>query len=292
MRFFAALLFILLLPWPVSGEKTRSLTSYYHYDGKPIYLRKHSFRRYVLPQLKGMSQDWRRLLIKLNPLHEDLIALRKKSDELSMAWAKAHSFCRIKFSQECGEWYRKAHDLGRKVDLIGLNFQEKEIRFQSSGKKKGVGVERMMELSENLGKILRANYSILHYLEQGLIEEGSRGNLHRRLERAINPLIKDLNFFSNAVTTAFLPDEERKMFDFVWDNFFYPLDVYAVKKGDKEYLLRHLEELNIAWHTFHMKLTKGLKKQPRNVKVYFTTMNKRWNSILKTILHTTKGDGS
>ena len=288
MKLLTAVLFLFILL--LDGAHCRqALTSYYHYDGKPIFLRKDSFRRYVLPQLRGMTRDWERLLVRLNPLHEDLVALRRRGEELSVVWEKAGGACRKEFSQDCYKTYQKAYVLGRKIDSMGLIFWEKNIVFQSPGKKKG-GADRAMELFVHLGKILDTNYLILHYLEEGMILGGDGRNPHGGLASVMEPLIKDLKFFSNAAMTGFLPKEERKMFDFVWDNFFSPLDTYVVKKRDKEYLLRHLEELNIAWHTFHMKLTKGFKKYPQNVKVFFTTMNKRWNSILKIILHTKNPD--
>ena len=269
------------------AQESKAMTRYYHYDGKPIFLREASFKRYVLPQVKGMVRDWERLLVRINPLHEDLVSLRTIEDKLSMAWEKASIVCRKGSSQKCDEQYRKAYALGRKIDLTGLNFGEKRIRLDSP--KKGMELDRMMTLLVNLEKVLKANYFILHYLEEELLFGGGRKG-HERLAPVLDPLVKDLKFFSNIAMTGFLLEEEKIMFDFVWDNFFSPLDIYVVKKRDKKYLLRHLEELNIAWHTFHMKLTKGFKKYPKSVEILFITMSKRWNSILKIILHTTKPD--
>ena len=276
---------LLLVSFWIYADSRKSLTSYYHYDGKPIYLRMDSFKRYVLPQLRGMARDWERLLVKLNSLHEDLVSIRRSGDDLSVAWKRAGSACTEQYTAECDRWYQKAHASGRKIDWQGLNLWEKQADARPPEDREK-GVERRMAFFVNLEEVLRANYLILHYLEEGLVLENRHGELAQKME----PLLKDLKFFSNAAMTSFLPGEERKMFDFVWDNFFSPLDIYVVKKRDKEYLLRHLEELNIAWHTFHMKLTKGFKKYPKNVKVFFNTMNKRWNSILKIILHT-KSDG-
>ena len=267
------------------AQESRTLTRYYHYDGKPIFLLEASFRRYVLPQLRGMSRDWERLLIKLEPLHEELVSLRKQGDELSGAWEKSKLACRSHFSQECDESYQKVHAVGRKIDVAGLIFWEKQTGLHPPGEGSGP----MMELSMNLGKVLRSNYLVLHYLEEGLFFSSTHWNRHGKLVGRIDPLLVDLRFYSNAAITGFLPKAEKEMFDFVRDNFFSPLNIYVVKKKDREYLLRHLEELNISWHTFHMKLTKGFKKYPKSVKVYFTTMNKRWNSILKIILRTRGG---
>ena len=288
-----SLVFLLLVFLPSLAESEYSappLTRYYHYDGKPIYLRKSSFRRYVIPQLKNMLKDYERLLKKIDPLHEKTIAIRRGGDELSQVWKKTRFFCLNKFFKQCEKGYKKAYLLGRKIDLIGLDFWAKETPFYSS--RKGVESGQMLGLYVDMGEIFQANYWILHYLEEGIAFGGVRKNINRKLVKNIDPLIKDLNFFSNKAMTAFLSKKEKEMFDFVWDNFFSPLNNYVIKGKDKEHLLRHLEDLNIAWHTFHMKTTKGVRKYPSRTKVLFTVMSKRWSNVLKIILRTKKPVGS
>ena len=150
----------------------------------------------------------------------------------------------------------------------------------------------MLGLFVDLGEIFQANYWLLHHLEEGMVFAGKNHNWHGRLAKTIDPLVKDLRFFSNTAMTAFLSKQEKEMFDFVWDNFFSPVDIYVIKGRDKEYLLRHLEDLNIVWHTFHMKMTKGFRKYPSHTEALFTIMSKRWSSILKIILRTKKPTGA
>ena len=64
MRLLGLLLSLCLPSFAGSESSSPPLTRYYHYDGKPIHLRKHSFRRYVMPQLKSMLKDYERLLKK------------------------------------------------------------------------------------------------------------------------------------------------------------------------------------------------------------------------------------
>ena len=282
-----ALMSLLFFPSIGFGDNTASMTRYYHYDGKPIFLRKTSFRRYVIPQLTSMSKDYERLLQKIHPLHEKLVAIRRQGDNLWRTWEKTRFFCHNRFFQECQEGVRKAYAVGRKVDLFGLNFWSQHTNFYPIDKNVEPG--RMMALFVDLGEILGVNYLILHYLEEALLPRKFGQNRHARLAKKVDLLFKDLEFFSNKAMTGLLSEQEKKMFDFVWDNFLSPLDTYVVKGRDKEYLLRHLEDLNIAWHTFHMKMTKGFRKYPPHTEVFLTIMSKRWNSILKIILHT-KGE--
>ena len=283
---FLALL--LIFPFLCRAESFAPVTRYYHYDGKPIFLGSGSFRRYIIPQLKNILRDYERLLVKIDSSHKDLIAIQKKGDELLRAWKKTGFSCRNQFSRECIQGYRKTYTLGRKVDLLGLNSWTKQTNVRSFDKRVGEG--RRMALFIDVGEILRANYLMLHYLEEGWLFGDIEQNLHSKLIRKIEPLIKDIRFFSNNAMTGFLSEQEKKMFDFVWYKFFSPLNTYVINERDKEYLLRHLEDLNIAWHTFHMRMTKGVRKYPSHIEIMFTIMSKRWNSILKIILQT-RGKG-
>ena len=279
------LLLTLILGFPFfsSAYGQAPVTRYYHYDGKVIFLQNASFRRYVIPQLKNMLRDYERLLQKLEPQHEGLIFIRRRAVELAQAWERMGNDCGEHFFIECRTKYREIYALGRSVDQLILRFQHEKISFETAK------VDEMMTLSVEFGELQRSVVQILHYLEKGMIFGGSGQYNHRYFSVKINPLVKDLKFFSNTVMTGFLSKEDKKLFDFVWDNFFLQLEYYVVNKGDREYLLRHLEELNISWHTFHMKMTKGFRKYPKSVDVVCSILNKRWNSILKIILNTKRG---
>ena len=261
----------------------RSVTRYYHYDGKPIFLQSASFSRYVVPQLKNMLRDYERLLQKLGPEHEGLIVIRRKAVELIRGWEKVGEECAQQFSEDCRIKYRDIYVMGRNVERMVLSFQNEKVVLE------GANVDGMMALSIGLGELQRTSASINYYLEKGIIFGGSEYYDHQYFVAKINPLVKDIKFFSNMVMTGFLSKEDKAIFDFVWDNFFSQLDDYVISKRDKEYLLRRLEELNIYWHTFHMKMTKGFRKYPKSIDVACSNLNKRWNSILKIILQTKKG---
>jgi hypothetical protein len=67
-------------------------------------------------------------------------------------------------------------------------------------------------------------------------------------------------------------------------HFFKKVDEKLLFEKDQEFLIKRLEELNLAWNTFHMKMTKENNDlSSQNIKL-IKIMHNRWNSVLKIVL--------
>ncbi len=84
--------------------------------------------------------------------------------------------------------------------------------------------------------------------------------------------------------TQLLETKLRRDFHAVWMHFFKEVDQKVLYEKDKNYMVRRLEELNLAWNTFHMKMTKGNHNLPKSIVSLIKIMHNRWNSCLKIIL--------
>ena len=293
MKPFFLFLSILLLFSPIqrghlAPRKTQSITTYYHYDGKPLRLDDYRFRRYILPQLRTMTREYSYLLQKLYPslkkilpAKEGLKAYRRKLD-------KGRSLCSPQSvvnqrKTKCEEVYDQMYVVGRKLDTLALTLQ-KEMSFSLSQKSQQE-IDTTIKMLRDLEEASRLNYHFLHLLEQGLTLYGRNQKKHWTIIKKAIQQTHEMEVFWDMIIIYHLTKNDQKLFDFIWNNFFLKIDRHVIHTNDKKYLIRHLEELNIAWNTFSMKLTKGSYKYPKAVEKMVLKMHDRWNAVLKIILY-------
>ncbi|MCR9204457.1 MAG: hypothetical protein NXH75_07770, partial [Halobacteriovoraceae bacterium] len=100
----------------------------------------------------------------------------------------------------------------------------------------------------------------------------------------IQPTIHEMLLSSELLMTQLLDGEMKDDFHAVWIHFFKEVDQKLIYERDKIYLLKRLEELNLSWNTYHMKMTKGNHDVPKNIVSLIKIMHNRWNSCLKIVL--------
>ncbi len=249
-------------------------TSYYPYLEKPVYLSDHSFNRYIMPQLKAISQEYFHILRKLNPVHSETINLYNKVLSLSRKMKGINKVCQESVD-ECEKIFKESYQISRSLDQEITKLQAKYLKVELSTE---------LEFASSLDKVSLQNYVLLHKIEEHLLTLKTTFYSYYFGKSEFQPIVHRILLDTEFMLTQMLEGTLREVFDSVWNGFFEEVNEKLIYEGDKIYLLKRLEELNLSWNTFHMKMTKGNHNIPTPLIKLIKVMHNRWNSILKVIL--------
>jgi len=268
------LLLLLLSSFSISSF-SQVRTSYFPYIENPIDLRDYSFSRYIMPQLKAISQEYFQILRKLNPVHSETIGLYNKVLSLSRGINGVNKLCQDS-EDKCEEVFKKSYELAKSLDKDISKLQFKYQRIE---------VSKQLEFISSLDKISLQNYTLLHKLEEHLITLKTNFSSYYFGKSGFEPIIHKMLLDSEFMLTQMLGGKLKDDFDAVWFGFFKEVNQKLIYENDKIYMLKRLEELNLSWNTFHMKMTKGNHDLDSAMIKQIKVMHNRWNSCLKVILN-------
>lgn len=268
-----ALIFIFLILSSFSSF-AQVKTSYYPYLKNPILLSDRSFRVYILPQLRAISQEYFHILRKLNPVHNETINLYNKVLSLSRKMEGINQICQ-ESTDKCEEVFKEAYKIARSLDKDINSLQSNYIK-----------VEFPTELNfvSSLDQMSIQIYVLLHKIEEHLLTLKTSFSSYYFGKSEFQPLVHRILLDSEFMLTQMLEGSLKDVFDSVWSGFFTEINQHLIYEKDKVFLLKRLEELNLTWNTFHMKLTKGNYNIPTPLIKLIKVMHNRWNSCLKVIL--------
>ncbi len=281
-------LFLILFPQTGLGTSSKQApsSSYYLYDGKPLRISESSFRRYVVPQLRTMGREYLNILKKLHPLQESLIALKSELAGMHESLAAFQNACwgspplRKNCAPKLAELQRRSRQVDR--SLLAL-YHHPKLDFSLSKNQREITA--LMALIRSLDEMAGVNHHFLHALEKFLITSGSDSFPPSSEAKSLELSLRKISSSAEMLQTLLLQNELKRDFDFAWQHFFRPLEKHVLGGEGIPFMLRTLEPLNIAWNTFHMKVTTEGHKLPSNVLSIAKTMHNRWNSVLKIILN-------
>lgn len=255
-------------------------SSYYLYEKKPLKLNDASFNRYVIPQIRAMGQEYYHLLRKLHPINNSIIQIKLKVIDMNISYQTYLSECR-KDTVECLGVVDKLYKQARELDSLVLKLKSRQLNL------KGIKTEEvasLLKLIHSVDEISSHVYRLIHKLEQLQITLNTSYFTFHDSSYDMNEIFYHLDLASEFILTTLLNKGLKNDFDFARAKFFKSTERYVVQKRNKKYLLSQLENLNISWNTFHMKMTKGNHQPTREVKKLIKIMHNRWNSVLKIIL--------
>ena len=145
-------------------------------------------------------------------------------------------------------------------------------------------MEGLLQLISSLGNMSNRNYRLMHALEEYLLTANTSYFPYYDGRSLIEPTLHKMLLSSELMITQLLESKLKDDFHAAWMHFFKDVDQKILYEKDKIYLIKRLEELNLAWNTFHMKMTKGNHNLPKNIVSLIKIMHNRWNSCLKIIL--------
>ncbi|MCF8058807.1 MAG: hypothetical protein K9K67_05905 [Bacteriovoracaceae bacterium] len=276
MRLILCLFFLL----PTLGH-AQVRSSYFLYDTKKINLDDRSFERYIIPQLKAITQEFYHILKKLHPIHDSTIKLFLQLSNTERTFKKYHKKCK-EIDDECFENLKELYGQSRKLDQLIMEPQNNLVKLTNTGSSHEL--EGMLHLISGLGQMGNQNYRLMHALEEYILTANTSFFPFYDGKSLIEPTIHKMLLSSELMLTQLLEGELRDDFHAVWIHFFKEVDEKILYQKDKIYLIKRLEELNLSWNTFHMKMTKGNHNLPQNIVGLIKIMHNRWNSCLKIIL--------
>lgn len=249
-------------------------TSYYPYIKGPIQLSDRSFHRYIMPQLRAISQEYFHILKKLDPVHSETIDLFSEVINLSRTMEGINKICQESL-KECQSTFKKANSLARKLDIDIIKLQAKHLKVERP---------KDLEFVSSLDQLSLQNYKLIHKIEEHLITLDTDFASSYYGKSSFQPIIHKMLIDSEFMLTQMLEGELKNIFDSVWIGFFKEVNQKLIYEKDKIFLLKRLEELNLAWNTFHMKISKGSYNIPNHLIKLLKVMHRRWNSCLKVVL--------
>jgi len=249
-------------------------TSYYPYLEKPILLSDRNFNVYIMPQLRAISQEYFHILRKLNPIHSETINLYKKVLSLAQKMEGINQICQ-ESNDKCENVFKGAYSITRSIDKEVNTLQSKYIKVE---------LPPELGLISSLDKISLKIYVLLHKIEEHLLTLKTNFTSYYFGKSEFHPLIHSILLDSEFMLTQMLEGNLKDVFYSVWIGFINEINQHLIYKRDKIFLIKRLEELNLTWNTFHMKMTKGNYNIPSPLIKQIKVMHNRWNSILKVIL--------
>jgi len=249
-------------------------TSYYPYLKNPIVLSDHSFKVYIMPQLRAITQEYFHILRKLSPVHSETINLYKKVLSLAQKMEKINPICQ-ESNDKCERVLKEAYRITRSIDQEVSELQSKYIKVESSPE---------LGFVSSLDKMSLQIYALLHKIEVHLLTLKTNFTSYYFGKSEFQPMVHQILLDSEIMLSQMLEGSLRNVFYSVWNGFFNEIIQHLINKKDKIFLLKRLEELNLTWNTFHMKMTKGNYNIPTTLIKLIKVMHNRWNSILKVIL--------
>ncbi|MBT3583544.1 MAG: hypothetical protein HN509_01450 [Halobacteriovoraceae bacterium] len=272
------LIFLACAPIPASANYP-----YFHFERKNIKLSNESFRRYIRPQLRSIISEFYHLLKKLAPLQGDLVSLKSKILKMNSQWNQLKKIC-PNDQEKCQDLFGKFYQEARSLDKQILVLKKSKLRY--SDKKAFSQFDSLVHLSKVLDQILNRNYLLLHYIEEHKIVSDDPFFRFRDSQQKFQQLVHSMKISSEMIIVSLLDKNVRGDFDFAFSNYIKVLESNILLGNDKNFLISRLEDLNMVWNSFHMKMVKGNVKLPKALSKIIIIMHNRWNSILKIILRT------
>ncbi len=256
-------------------------STYFLYDDKEIKIDPRSFNRYILPQLRAINQEFFLILKKLHPLHQSTIKIYQHLKKIERNYNS--------FSKECGKLDEKCHkalhsiyEQSRELELLLLRPQNEAMSF--SHPENVAHTDSLLHLISDMTLIGNTNYRLMHTLEEYLLTANTTFFNFFDERKIIEPKIHQMVVTADLMLTPLLKKELKDPFHSVWIHFFSNINEHLLHNKDQKFLISRLEELNLAWNTFHMKMTKENNDLPNNLIKLIKIMHNRWNSCLKIIL--------
>ncbi len=246
---------------------TKNLASYpyLHFKDTQIEMPQASFTRYVEPQLSAIVTDFYKI-IKLNQLTEivDIVAVYKKLKQTINEKNIETNYVEI---------YKQVNAF--EIELLKLSNSWPDLSQ--------VSVKQLLRLSMDSSKITNSTYELLHIFEAGLALEKEELTLFIQ-EQGIELKIHQLLIRTRMALIDQSPTALHDYLDFVMSNFIAPIEDHLSQTKDYRQLASRLEELNMAWNSFHQNLTKGNLKIDSQTNQTLGMIHARWVSILKVML--------
>lgn len=252
----------------------------YHFSTLDKRIDSSSFRRYVIPQLRSMVNEYYLLIKKVEPLSSDMIEVKKTYEKLSIRWDEWKSKC-LTGGESCSKDLRSIYKEFVGVEENVGTLRGSLIHLDIS---RPASVDTVLTMYTDISELAVIDTRLIHALEEMLITLDTPYWAPGALARDIDQALHRATLITGMAFTKLLPKEISGDFEFVWQSFMNPVEKRVLRTNDDAFLMMRLEAYNNNWNAFHMKIAKSNKDVDRGVIQIVETMHTRWNNVLKVIM--------
>lgn len=252
----------------------------YHFSTLDKRIEANGFRRYVVPQLRSMANEYYLLIKKIEPLSSDMIEVKKAYERLAIKWDEWKNKC-LNSGADCANNLRKVYkDFAKAEDnIVGLRSSLINLDMTQPAT-----VDTIMAMQTDIRELVVIDTRIVHAFEEMLITIDTPYWSPGTLASIIDQSLHRAAIITGMAFTKLLPKEIVTDFEFVWQAFINPVEKRVLRTDDDAFLMNRLEIFNNNWNAFHMKIAKSNKDVDRGVIQIVDTMHNRWNNVLKVIM--------
>lgn len=252
----------------------------YHFNTLDKRITPDQFRRYVIPQLKSLVNEYYLLIKKIEPLSSEIIDIKKTYTELTYEWNAWKAKC-LTGGDQCSV---ALHKIYKEFKGIEQHIGAFSGILVSLDIKRPAAVDTVLAMHSEFNELVVLDTRMLRAMEEILITLDTPYWLPGSLANDIDQALHRANLVSGMIFTKLIPKEISDDFEFVWQSFIGPLEKRVVRTNDDAFLMNRLESYNNNWNAFHMKIAKSNKDVDRGVIQIVETMHNRWNNVLKVIM--------
>ena len=254
---------------------------YFFFKKSDIRIAKETYFRYIKPQIKSIIQDFFTIIKKEGELQTELINIYNKILTIEKKYIVDGKSCNRPEQTLCSKYIKKIYHLTQNLDDDVFKTLNHLSKFSLTN------IDGEIELGVYLHNISSFNYKIMHIIEKAL-SLSDQYQLDVLLQQeSIYQTIHKMAVFSRMSITTTMDPAIKEDFDFILFSFISPLEAQIVPSNQPDFLIDRLEDLNMSWNSFNMKLSKGNIKVSNNVSRGIQVIHRRWVSILKILLQRT-----
>ncbi|MAX66014.1 MAG: hypothetical protein QF441_07405 [Bacteriovoracaceae bacterium] len=245
----------------------------YAYGPEDINLSDYEFRRYVIPQLISIKQDYRTLFFIINP---ELKSLKAGGSYLGSVQDFLQTLSTTRDKEKRLDKIRKAQkELSKFIILTSTppSLLEKEFLLPQD-------FLHSQKAFLNFQKALSSfSMSLDHYSFLVEVKEGQK----------VSPsnILAELSLVKNSFDLYLLTSSDyrfRNEFISFHSEFLKPVTQLILPERNKQLFIQKLNEFNLRLNFLNVVLTKRNKKVSRQATTLLNIMHNRWNNILKVTI--------
>lgn len=250
--------------------------SFYRIPINGLKINNNSYRRYARPQLRSIVNEYFFVLKKISPESNTILNLRRSALSIFNNTLYLKDQCHVE-SEECSSKFKSlAKDVIRFEKEIYNDLEKVEFANTS--------IDDQIEFLRLLKDLSIKQASMSHFIEEYQILKDTDFEKYSSNIIDIHEKAKESLFLLNIKVHILVPARLRSEFETVWRSFILPIEQNILAKNDPDFLISHLERLNIDWNSFHKNISKGNYNLPKSKIKVTSIMHNRWNQILKIIL--------
>lgn len=249
----------------------------YSYTKKDIDITNYEFTRYIKPQLKSITLDYKTLLIGLTPEIKNISNAFKFEYNILDTLNALPSNCINQVGERCK---LKLHTL--KKNIISM---QKELKKLKVADIKLLSIDNRIKAQSLLKKLDLKFIQIIDQVEVRTLKLGFSRSQSVNLLKLKLSSSQFLSLF-NTFTLTLIDKRYRDDLHRYYTSFILPVTKHILIQNRVEILIQNINDFNIRLNALVMKLTKFNHPVSKKVKTLSNIIHNRWNSILKVSLIT------